>query len=194
MPEVEGARFLVSRTVTKRNGLGWERVTFQAEVALPTGEDAGKHLTDLDSIIHNCLEKAESSSRNSNHTPTAISAEKVISGTLQLHLNRFITEFEKTVPAQASFLNNTLIIRVSEGLRLRYDRAPLQSFLIPRVLEPMRSANEITYQLDVADERYLVGITIQLPAGLAEETTLGRVKRLLDPIRWTIQRLPEETT
>ena len=108
------------------------------------------------------------------------------------------SEIESTISTrrrylgQVSFQETTLTVSIFEELKLRYDYAPVQHFLIPRVLDAMRSFGELqSYDFDFTKDGYLIEIYIEFPAGLPKVTAVKRVKRLVGAISWTLRALSE---
>lgn len=86
--------------------------------------------------------------------------------------------------------------RVGAGEELGYlgrvSCGPIQSFLIPRILDAMQRLGELNYHFDVPSDGYLTGIHIEFPSGLADANVLRRIKRLTGPISWTFEALSEK--
>jgi len=84
------------------------------------------------------------------------------------------------------------MVSLRDDLGLKYERGPVQGFLVPRVLDAMQRLEELQgYEFDVTNDGYLLGMQIEFPCGLAEATALKRARRLIAAITWTLRALNE---
>ncbi len=75
---------------------------------------------------------------------------------------------------------------------LRFDEAPVQHFLIPRVLARMHGLGEVeSYQFDLLRGMYVIGIRVTFPSSFAADAG-RRARRLLSPISSTLRALSEK--
>jgi hypothetical protein len=199
----QASRVLVSRSIVKRIGTTVERITFQVEKAIPIGVDAGDYFTDLDAIVSNNLRRAVPVSTTSAsatpepkerveppRTPTQNNPSKMLQSPDEI--DETISTLNGEVLGHVSFRDNTLMVSLPDDLELKYERGPVQTFLVPRVLDAMQRLDELQdYEFDVTSEGYLAGIVIEFPSGLAEATALKRAKRLISAITWTLRALNE---
>jgi hypothetical protein len=197
----QASRVLVSRSIVKRVGTTVERITFQVETTIPIDVDAGDYLIDLDGIVSNNLRRAVSVSTTSAYaTPESEERVERASTLAQNQPSKILQsadEIDETISTltgevlgHVSFRDNTLVVSLRDDLELKYERGPVQGFLVPRVLDAMQRLEELQgYEFDVTNDGYLLGIQIEFPCGMAEATALKRVRRLIGAITWTLRAL-----
>ena len=203
MSRAQASRVLVSRSIVKRIGTTVERITFQVETTIPIGVDARDYLTSLDAIVSNNLRRAVSVSTTPDYAipespervePPRTLAQNEPSKILQSpdEIDETISTLNGEVLGHVSFRDNTLVVSLRDGLDLKYERGPVQGFLVPRVLDAMQRLDELQgYEFDVTSDGYLLGIRTEFPCGLAEATALKRARRLIRAITWTLRALNE---
>jgi len=200
MAQGQAARILFSRSLVRRTGESFETSTLKVEAILPASSSRQEFLTDLEATISSILLKPSGDAPS----PTAVTtpareqpAPRPVQGEFSktrqnaAEINDVISALEALTQAQISFEENTLTVLVSEDLKLRYGSGPIQSFLIPRILDTMQRLGQLNYRFDVTSDGYLTGIHIEFPSGLADATVLRLIKRLTSPISWTLRALNE---
>jgi hypothetical protein len=200
MAQGQAAKILFSRSLVRRTGESFETSTLKVEANLPASSSRQEFLTDLEATISSILSKSSDIATGlaTVTTPTCEHpAPRPVQGEFSktrqnaAEINNISSALEGVTQAQVSFEENTLTVSVSEDLKLRYDSGPIQSFLIPRILDTMQRLGELNYKFDVTRDGYLSGIHIEFPSGLADATVLRRIKRITSPISWTLRALSE---
>ena len=198
MSQDHAARILVSRTVVRRLGEGYETLTLKVETTVPPGTGRQEFLSDLEATTSRIISKTAGTSPTQNPI-TAASSQVPVTKPIQSDDSKK-PEFDSTISthdgetlAQVTFQESTLTVSIVDEFKLRYDAGPVQSFLIPRVLNAMQHLGELHGYDFVTNEGYLSGIYIELPTGLAEPTVKKHVKRLIGAITWTLRTLSERS-
>jgi len=197
----QATRILVSRKLVRRTGEGVETLTLKVETTPPTEVTVQGFLSDLETTISTIFPKAtgipprrDSATTTSprQSVPHPVQADRSYRQQNTSEIESTISTREGETLAQVSFQETTLTVSIFEELKLRYDYAPVQHFLIPRVLDAMRSFGELqSYDFDFTKDGYLIEISIEFPAGLPKVTAVKRVKRLVGAISWTLRALSE---
>ncbi len=179
-------RLMVVRSLTWKTGDGYEKVMLQAEAPLPGGLTLEEAFRDLHGTVLKALQEASTISEKRNrgdqlseagHEYLGEPAEKLLA-----------TDGEEL--GQLYRFDNAFTVRVSEKLKLEWDAAPVQSFLIPRVLDLMWNRKQIdSYDVQRSPDGFLTGIRIEFGD---RDLKVERVKDLLKAITWTLRRLYEE--
>ncbi len=189
MNEDRPRRLLVSRSLTRKVGESFEKIILQAEAALPVGLTLEEGFRDLNGTVLSALREAAESTRGSI-VPRVVQHE-IAETKLSCKLIETIRAPDGKPLGQIFLQDRTLLAKVFNGLRLQFQSAPIQSFLIPRVLDPMWNKKHIdSYEIQRTEEGYLTGIRVEL----VNNTTSGLQKQLKDltnAIAWTLRRLSE---
>lgn len=178
-------RLLVSRSITKKVGENFEKAIFQAETTLPQALTLEEGLRDLNGTVVSALREATESPSGTvaprpENQPAVPFGKPVES----------ITATDGKQLAQVFHEKNNLVVKIQSDQQLHFKSAPVQSFLIPRVLDPMWNRKQIdSYDVQRSPDDFLTGIRIEFGD---RDLKAERVKDLLKAITWTLRRLHEE--
>jgi len=187
MNEDKATRLLVSRSLTTKIGENFEKIIFQAEASLPGEFTLEQGFRDLDGTVVSALREA--AELQTRPITLKVSQQETASTEPSGKLIETITAADGKPVAQVFQQDCTLVAKVSRGLRLPFQSAPIQSFLIPRVLDAMWSKKHIdSYEIQQTDDGYLTGIHVEVGNKNAAMTE-KQVKELTRAIAWTLRRL-----
>ena len=188
MNEDKATRLLVSRSLTRKIGENFEKLIFQAEASLPGEFTLEQGFRDLDGTVVSALREA--AELQTRPITLKVPQQEAASTEPSAKLIETITAADGKPVAQVFQQDCTLVAKVSRELRLPFQSAPIQSFLIQRVLDAMWNKKHInSYEIQHSDG-YLTGIHIEL--GDQEPKSSDRhVEELVKAIAWTLRRLHE---
>jgi hypothetical protein len=188
MSQDSSPKILVARSLTRKIGDRYEKILFQAEAQLAKGLTLEESFRDLHETVLKSLQEASTSSENTNTNDqfSKTTTESLSKPTEKL----FATNGEEL--AQVLRSAESLTVKVPERLKLDWSAAPIQNFLIPRVLDPMWKLKQIdSYDVQRSPGGSLTGIRVVF-GDLDPNLKAERVKDLLRAIAWTLRRLHEE--
>jgi hypothetical protein len=179
-------RVSVSKSLTLPRGeFEFVKIMGGIESDLPAGLDALTALKDLEATLDLFL---------SNRA-----GQEPMRPTVDLERQRSEAEWIETITAQDGsalgrvFLcGNALATEVSGGLLLDPEAPPVQSFLVPRVLDAMWNRRVInSYEIQRSEDGQLTGIRVELREGQPDASLKRHAKELTNAIKWTLRRLVE---
>ena len=191
MSKADRAKIQLSRSLKRRTSAGYETLTINVETSLPHQANAQGFLAELEATIRRILPDQDAApvARSSSRAPDSV---QVVSPNNPQSTNEFYTAImtsEGKTLAHLSMRGARLRVSVVEDWRLKFSYAPVQSFLIPRILNTMRSNNELqSYEFDVTSDGCITGIRAQFPSVTAQYAN-RRVKNLVGAICWTLRTL-----
>jgi len=188
MNEDKATRLLVSRSLTRKIGENFEKLIFQAEASLPGEFTLEQGFRDLDGTVVSALREA--AELQTRPITLKVPQQEAASTEPSAKLIETITAADGKPVAQVFQQDCTLVAKVSRELRLPFQSAPIQSFLIPRVLDAMWNKKHIdNYEFQRTQDGFLTGIQIDLGGESGAEK---RIKELTGAIAWTLKRLNEK--
>jgi hypothetical protein len=188
MNEDKATRLLVSRSLTRKIGENFEKLIFQAEASLPGEFTLEQGFRDLDGTVVSALREA--AELQTRPITLKVPQQEAASTEPSAKLIETITAADGKPVAQVFQQDCTLVAKVSRELRLPFQSAPIQSFLIPRVLDAMWNKKHIdNYEFQRTQDGFLTGIQIDLGGESGAEK---RIKELTGAIAWTLKRLSEK--
>jgi hypothetical protein len=178
-------RVSVSKSLTLPRGeFEFVKIMGGIESDLPAGLDALTALKDLEATLDSFLSKRV--------------GEEPMRPTVDLERQRSeaagwietVTAQDGSVLGKVFLCGNALVAEVSGKVRLDPQAPPVQSFLVPRVLDAMWNRELIDrYEIQRSEDGYLTGIRIELGEGQPDALTKRHVKELTNAITWTLRRL-----
>jgi hypothetical protein len=188
MNEDKATRLLVSRSLTRKIGENFEKLIFQAETTLPEALTLEEGFRDLNGTVVSALREAAESPSGAV-APTPSSPENSPAELFDKPVET-ITATDGKQLAKVFQQKNNLVVKIPSDQRLPFKSAPVQGFLIPRVLDAMWNKKNIdNYEFQRTADGFLTGIQIDLGGESGAEK---RIKELTGAIAWTLKRLSEK--
>jgi hypothetical protein len=162
------------------------------ESDLPTGMDVLSALRDIEGALNLFLGLDTQSPEASIQEPTrpTLDFERQRSGAGWIET---ITAQDGSVLGKVFLCANALVAEVSGKVQLDPEAPPVQSFLVPRVLDAMWNRKLIDrYEIQRSEDGYLTGIRIELGEGHSDASAKRYAKELTNAITWTLRRLAEK--
>lgn len=159
------------------------------ESDLPIGIDVLSALRRMEGTLNVCLgldtENPDASIKEPMRTTMDLERERP-----EARWTETITAEDGIVLGKVLLYGNILVAEVSGKVRLDPEASPVQSFLIPKVLDAMWNKKHIdNYEFLRTEDGFLRGIQIDLGG---EEGAERRIRELTGAIAWTLKRLNEK--
>jgi len=162
------------------------------ESDLPTGMDVLSALRDMEGTLNVFLGLDTGTSEASIQQPlrTAVDLERQRSEARWIET---ITAQDCSVLGKVFLYGNALVAEVSGKVQLDPEAPPVQSFLVPRVLDALWNRRLIdSYEIQRSEDGYLTGIRVELGEGHSDASVKKYAKELTNAITWTLRRLAEK--
>jgi hypothetical protein len=162
------------------------------ESDLPAGTDILSALRDMEGTLNLFLGLDTQSPQGSIQEPMRPTVDLERQGS-EAEWIETITAQDGSVLGKVSLSGNALVAEVSGKVQLDPEAPPVQSFLVPRVLDAMWNRELIgSYEIQRSEDGHLTAIHVQLGEGQPDASVKTHVKELTNAITWTLRRLAEK--